>query len=72
MKKPKPTFIPYRGDAFLKHLGVELVSRADGRAHVWLDVQDWMKNLGGVVHGGILVSLADVAAAHATISTFTD
>jgi uncharacterized protein (TIGR00369 family) len=68
----KPTFIPYTAGPFLEYLGVNLVSRADGRAHIWVDVQDWMKNRAGFVHGGILATLADVAAAQATISTFAD
>lgn len=72
MTKPKPPTRPYRAGPFLTHLGVELVMRAEGKAHVWLDVQDWMRNLTGFVHGGILATLADVTAGHAVISTFTD
>jgi uncharacterized protein (TIGR00369 family) len=70
MPKEKPPTTPYRAGPFLTHLGVDLISRADGRAHLWLDVQDWMRNLAGFVHGGILSTMADVTAGHAVISTF--
>lgn len=69
MASDKPSFIPYRAGPFLTQLGVKLVSRADGRAHIWLEVEDWMKSLSGFVHGGILATAADVVAAHAIIST---
>jgi acyl-CoA thioesterase len=48
---------------FIKELGVEFISAADGRAVVALDLEPWHLNSWSVAHGGVLMSLLDVAMA---------
>ena len=48
---------------FIKELGVEFLSAADGRSLVALDLEDWHLNSWAVAHGGVLMSLLDVAMA---------
>ena len=49
-------------------LGFELLAFADGRAEIRLDVQHRHTNSFGVAHGGLLMTLLDVAMAHAARS----
>jgi uncharacterized protein (TIGR00369 family) len=53
---------------FIKELGVEFVSAANGRSVVALDLTDWHMNSWAVAHGGVLLSLLDVAMAVAAWS----
>ncbi|HEY0749283.1 MAG TPA: PaaI family thioesterase [Steroidobacteraceae bacterium] len=48
---------------FIKELGVELISAAEGRSLVALDLEPWHLNSWAVAHGGVLMSLLDVAMA---------
>ena len=48
---------------FIKELGVEFISAADGRALVALNLEPWHLNSWSVAHGGVLMSLLDVAMA---------
>jgi acyl-CoA thioesterase len=48
---------------FIKELGVEFVSAAEGRAVVALNLAPWHLNSWSVAHGGVLMSLLDVAMA---------
>jgi acyl-CoA thioesterase len=48
---------------FIKELGVELISASDGRSVVALDLEPWHLNSWSVAHGGVLMSLLDVAMA---------
>jgi acyl-CoA thioesterase len=48
---------------FIKELGVEFISAADGRSVVALDLEPWHLNSWAVAHGGVLMSLLDVAMA---------
>jgi uncharacterized protein (TIGR00369 family) len=48
---------------FIKELGVEFISAADGRSMVALDLEPWHLNSWEVAHGGVLMSLLDVAMA---------
>lgn len=48
---------------FIKELGVEFLSAADGRSLVALNLEDWHLNSWSVAHGGVLMSLLDVAMA---------
>jgi uncharacterized protein (TIGR00369 family) len=48
---------------FIKELGVEFISAADGSAVVALDLEPWHLNSWSVAHGGVLMSLLDVAMA---------
>jgi acyl-CoA thioesterase len=53
---------------FIQELGVEFVSGANGRSVVALDLTDWHMNSWAVAHGGVLLSLLDVAMAVAAWS----
>jgi acyl-CoA thioesterase len=48
---------------FIKELGVEFISAADGRSVVALDLAPWHLNSWSVAHGGVIMSLLDVAMA---------
>jgi len=48
---------------FIKELGVEFISAADGRSVVALNLEPWHLNSWSVAHGGVLMSLLDVAMA---------
>jgi acyl-CoA thioesterase len=44
---------------FYRHLGMEIVEAGDGRAHLRLPVKDELKNLYGILHGGVIAALLD-------------
>jgi acyl-CoA thioesterase len=48
-------------DAVAQYLGVELMALDTGYAMVRMEVQDRHRNLFGVVHGGVIFTLADIA-----------
>ncbi|MGO9930911.1 MAG: PaaI family thioesterase [Steroidobacteraceae bacterium] len=48
---------------FIQELGVEFVSADGGHSVVALDLADWHLNSWAVAHGGVLLSLLDVAMA---------
>jgi acyl-CoA thioesterase len=48
---------------FIKELGVEFISAGDGHAVVALNLEPWHLNSWSVAHGGVLMSLLDVAMA---------
>jgi acyl-CoA thioesterase len=48
---------------FIKELGVEFISAADGRSVVALNLEPWHLNSWSVAHGGVIMSLLDVAMA---------
>ncbi|MES1941242.1 hypothetical protein T5B8_13430 [Salinisphaera sp. T5B8] len=50
---------------FAAHLGFEFVEWVPDRAVLQLDIQEWHLNLAGVLHGGILATLLDIAGAAA-------
>ncbi len=58
----------FEGDRFAAHAGVELVSVSRGRARTRLRVADRHLNGAGVVQGGALFTLADLAFAAAVNS----
>lgn len=53
---------------FVETLGFELLAFDAGRAEIALDVRDAITNSWGVVHGGVTMTLLDVAMAHAARS----
>lgn len=53
---------------FVETLGFELLAFDAGRAEIALDVRDEVTNSWGVVHGGVTMTLLDVAMAHAARS----
>ena len=48
---------------FITELGIEFISAADGRASVALDLEPRHLNSWAVAHGGVLMTLLDVAMA---------
>lgn len=50
-------------DPFSQSLGIELVDSGPGYAVTELDVTDEMLNVHGIVHGGVVYTLADTAFA---------
>ncbi len=54
---------PALNDKFAKHLGIEVVSFDDGHARVRLSAAPHFLNGAGLVHGGVLFTLADYAFA---------
>ncbi|CAN7347245.1 PaaI family thioesterase [Trinickia sp. LjRoot230] len=57
---------------FVDHLGVRLISAADGASEVALTLADAHMNTWQVVHGGVTMTLADVALATAARSLADD
>lgn len=53
---------------FIEQIGCELQRYENGEAEITLDVQDPHTNSFGVAHGGLLMTLLDVAMAHAARS----
>ena len=53
---------------FIEQIGCALQRFENGEAEITLDVQDQYTNLFGVAHGGLLMTLLDVAMAHAARS----
>jgi uncharacterized protein (TIGR00369 family) len=58
-----PVHIP-----FVRQLGFELISMADGQARIALDLKPEHTNSFDVAHGGLLMTLLDVVMAHAARS----
>jgi acyl-CoA thioesterase len=57
---------------FIRELGVEFISGGEGRSVVALNLADWHLNSWSVAHGGVIMSLLDVAMAVAGRSLDTD
>jgi uncharacterized protein (TIGR00369 family) len=55
---------------FVHTLGVELMALGDGRAELRLGLSEPLTNSHGMAHGGLLMTLLDVAMAHAARSVF--
>ena len=54
---------------FIHHVGLHIDEAAQGRARCWLELQDFHLNTSGVVHGGVLFTLADTGMGAALVST---
>jgi acyl-CoA thioesterase len=54
---------------FIKHVGLWIDEAAGGRARCSLKLQEFHYNTSGVVHGGVLFTLADTAMGAALFST---
>jgi uncharacterized protein (TIGR00369 family) len=63
-RRPFPRRIP-----FVEHLGFELWGFGGGEAELRLDLAQTHLNYWDVAHGGVLMTLLDVAMAHAARST---
>jgi acyl-CoA thioesterase len=57
---------------FIKELGVEFITAGEGRSVVALNLEPWHLNSWSVAHGGVLMSLLDVAMAVAGRSLNAD
>jgi uncharacterized protein (TIGR00369 family) len=53
---------------FVEHLGFELLAFEGGRSEIALTMREELTNSWGVAHGGLLMTLLDVALAHAARS----
>jgi acyl-CoA thioesterase len=53
---------------FVNHIGMRIEEAAQGRARCTLVLQDFHHNTNGVVHGGVLFTLADTAMGAALFS----
>lgn len=53
---------------FVEHLGLELLKFEDGEAEIALTLREEQCNSWGVAHGGVTMTLLDVAMAHAARS----
>lgn len=62
---PFPRHIP-----FVEALGFELLSFGEGKALLRLQVQPDQENSHGMAHGGVQMTLLDVAMAHAARSAY--
>jgi len=68
MSRPRPPLqFPLR-IPFVENLGLELHSLSDGAAELRVDVQEAHLNSWEVAHGGVIMTLLDVAMAHAARS----
>jgi uncharacterized protein (TIGR00369 family) len=63
----KPSFTP-----FVEHLGVELVAVGKGNSEIKLNLAEHMENGLAVAHGGVVMTLLDVAMAMAARSSDPD
>ncbi len=50
---------------FNRHLGMKILDWSEGAVTVAIDIQDWMRNRTGIVHGGVTATLIDAAAGYA-------
>ena len=57
---------------FIHFLGLELGDVERGAATLYLDVRDELRQVRGLLHGGVTASLIDTAAAFAIISTLSE
>jgi len=55
-------------DAYARFLGIETVETGDGTALLQMPIRPCLLNSGGRVHGGAIMSLADMAFATAAVT----
>ena len=58
----------FRKDLFAGFVGIELIEAGEGRARARLTISDHHRNGLGLVHGGAILTLADLAFAAAVHS----
>lgn len=54
---------------FIHHVGMQIDEASQGRSRCSLELRDFHLNTSGVVHGGVLFTLADTAMGAALFST---
>ncbi|RJP26271.1 MAG: PaaI family thioesterase [Actinobacteria bacterium] len=55
----KRIFELLNGSPFYRHIGMEVVEAGEGRARLHLPVKEELKNLYGILHGGVIAALLD-------------
>ena len=50
---------------FNRHLGMKILEWSEGMVTIAIDIEDWMRNRTGIVHGGVTATLIDAAAGYA-------
>lgn len=55
----KEIFSILNSSPYYRHIGMEVVEAGEGRSLLRLPVKDELKNLYGILHGGVLASLLD-------------
>lgn len=71
MTAPIPTAIPFPVEIpFINEIGVKLISMGNGEAQVAVDLQERHMNSWAVAHGGLTMTLLDVAMSLAGRSIF--
>jgi len=55
----KNVFSVLNSSPYYRHIGMEVVEAGQGRSLLRLPVKDELKNLYGILHGGVLASLLD-------------
>jgi uncharacterized protein (TIGR00369 family) len=60
----------FKAVPFAHFLGITLGTLTRGEATLHLDLRDEMRRNNGIAHGGVVASLADTAAAFATLTLF--
>ena len=58
----------FRGVPFARFLGIELGEMKRGAATLHLEIRDELRRNNGFTHGGVVASLADTAAAFASLT----
>jgi len=58
--------------AFIQHLGVKTVALDDGRARIELELRPELMNSFGTAHGGVIMTLLDVALCQAARTQHPD
>lgn len=58
----------YHRNPFIEYLHAEVIATEDGGVHLELSVEDEHTNLYGIVHGGVLMTLADTACGAACLA----
>jgi len=54
---------------FAQYVGIEIIEMVHGKSRILLNIQPFHKNQLGIVHGGVISTVADVAAGLAIAST---
>lgn len=50
---------------FNRHLGMKILEWREGEVTLAIEIQDWMRNRTGIVHGGVTATLIDAAGGYA-------
>lgn len=58
----------YHQNPFTEYLHTKVVPTADGNVHLELKVEEEHTNLYGIIHGGVLMTLADTASGAACLA----